>query len=235
MKSQGISEGKPVPEKISALVERAMDLAAAVAKPVGLKSKISIEDFDHIYRGEGQNEPDTPLEHIFPQANRLALFAVTLGSDISKEIEMLFKRNNFALASMLDAVASLAADRAVGILEACFLNDVFRDNEFSNDALQQDTAKSKNASQASSSNILVLSYSPGYCGWHVSGQKKIFAYLRPERIGISLNESCLMIPLKSVTGVLIAGPSEIHVFEPCYPFCRLCKDRTCLERGKNIQ
>jgi hypothetical protein len=81
---------------------------------------------------------------------------------------------------------------------------------------------------------VVLGYSPGYCGWHISGQKKLFAYLHPERIGITLNNSYLMTPLKSVTGVLVAGPPEIHRFKPDFPFCRHCRTYSCLERFKHL-
>ena len=60
----------------------------------------------------------------------------------------------------------------------------------------------------------VLRYSPGYCGWHVSGQINLFNTLTPEKIGITLGESCLMNPLKSVSGVLVAGPPNIHISTP---------------------
>jgi hypothetical protein len=77
----------------------------------------------------------------------------------------------------------------------------------------------------------VLLYSPGYCGWHISGQKKLFEFLRPERIDIRLNERFLMIPLKSISGVLVAGAAEIHHISERYPFCDHCQSPTCRERG----
>ncbi len=215
LKAQGISKGKPVPEKIDSLLEKAMDIAPGSFWPVGIISEVTGEEFESIFKGEGQNEPDTPLELIFPKADHLALFAVTLGSKIGLEIDELFKSDDFALATMLDTVASQAADKAVEIMEVRFLKDLGNLKNLKHD-------------------IHVLSYSPGYCGWHVSGQKKLFEYLKPGKIGISLNESFLMSPLKSVTGVLIAGSREIHLFEANYPFCKFCKDPTCLDRRKSI-
>ena len=76
----------------------------------------------------------------------------------------------------------------------------------------------------------VLPYSPGYCGWHVSGQRALFAYLDAGEIGVTLNASCLMNPLKSVSGVLAAGPPDIHRFAPTYACCAECRNRTCLGR-----
>jgi hypothetical protein len=222
LKAQGISEGKPVPEKINSLLEKAVETASTRVWPVGMISEVSIKEFEAIFRGEGQNEPETPLEGIFPKADQLSLFAVTLGSKISLEIDELFKSSDFALGTMLDTVASQAADKAVEVMEIRFLDDTKKKHI------------NKNKKGIPSQDIYVLSYSPGYCGWHVSGQKKLFEYLKPDEIGISLNESFLMSPLKSVTGVLIAGSREIHFFEANYPFCKFCKHPTCLDRRKNI-
>ncbi|MCK4655215.1 MAG: hypothetical protein KAU01_12305, partial [Candidatus Cloacimonetes bacterium] len=157
-------------------------------------------------KGEGTNSAETPVKRIFPKADGLALFALTMGKKVSEKIETLFKENDFALGSMLDNIASLAADKAVKKLETIF-SDHFP-------------------------NTYALSYSPGYCGWHISGQKKLFEYLHPEKIGITLNDSFLMIPLKSVSGVLISGKREIHKFENNFSFCSLCKTKSCIERIK---
>ena len=76
----------------------------------------------------------------------------------------------------------------------------------------------------------LLRYSPGYCGWHVSGQKRLFEFLQPQQIGITLRESFLMQPLKSISGVMIAGPIDIHRFKNDYPFCERCETEGCRER-----
>ena len=73
----------------------------------------------------------------------------------------------------------------------------------------------------------VLAYSPGHRGWHVSGQRALFAALSPEEIGITLNSSCLMQPLKSVSGVLVAGHPDVHDFDDDFPFCSECSTRDC--------
>jgi hypothetical protein len=76
----------------------------------------------------------------------------------------------------------------------------------------------------------VLPYSPGYCGWHVTGQRRLFDRLEPQRIGVTLNSSCLMQPLKSVSGVLVIGPSSIHEFDNDFDFCALCSTYQCRAR-----
>ena len=81
---------------------------------------------------------------------------------------------------------------------------------------------------------MALSYSPGYCGWNIDAQKKLFSFLKPQQIGISLNESCLMTPLKSVTGVLVYGNKSIHQFDNSFSFCFNCKVQSCIERIERI-
>lgn len=70
-------------------------------------------------------------------------------------------------------------------------------------------------------------FSPGYCGWHVSGQQDLFA-LFPDRqpCGVSLTPSSLMTPIKSVSGVIGLG-KNVRKLEYS---CGLCDYRQCYKR-----
>jgi hypothetical protein len=212
---QGINPGIEPSAMVSKLYYRAVEIFMQTAAPKGIIRGISSREFAVVYMGEGQNEKTTPLEHIFAQASHLALFAATMGAKISREITRLLDSGDFALGYMLDAVASFCTDKASRVGEKYFLETVKKNGR------DDDTTS-------------VLNYSPGYCGWHISGQKKLFAYLKPEEIGISLNESYLMIPLKSVSGVLTAGDRKIHFFKNNYPFCKECKTQSCRRRMKSL-
>ncbi|NJK86685.1 MAG: methionine synthase [Bacteroidales bacterium] len=48
-------------------------------------------------------------------------------------------------------------------------------------------------------------YSPGYCNWDVSEQQKLFSLFPAEFCGVSLSESSLMHPIKSVSGFIGIG------------------------------
>lgn len=62
-------------------------------------------------------------------------------------------------------------------------------------------------------------YSPGYCGWHVSEQQKLFSLFPvASPCGIQLTDSSLMIPIKSVSGIIGVGS---HVRKLEYT-CGLC-------------
>ncbi|MFH1143013.1 MAG: hypothetical protein V1774_00545, partial [Candidatus Eisenbacteria bacterium] len=107
-----------VPEaRHAALVDRALELLAATVAPAAIVQGVSVAEFRAIYAGEGRNEPDTPLMQIYPRAARLALFVATIGEPISRRIGELFAARDFALAAILDAAASEAADRAAEAVE----------------------------------------------------------------------------------------------------------------------
>jgi len=208
-----------LPEKPSArvgeLINRAMDEFERLSKPRGLVQSISVDQFGRIHRGEGRNAPETPLGKIYPLADELALFVVTLGPAVVNRIRELFSANDFAVGYALDAVASAGADRAADRVEEWFGALLVRQGR-------------AHPSQRH------LRYSPGYCGWHISGQKKLFEYLRPEDIGVRLNDSFLMQPLKSVSGVIVSGKKEIHLFKSGYPFCSECTTGSCRLRFKLV-
>ena len=210
----GVPDGANINEKVQASLEKSLNLFETLAKPVGVIKNISKDEFGILFKGEGENEDDALLKDIYPKAEKLSIFALTLGSEVSVEIKNAFASNDFPLGSLLDAAASIAADVAVTKIEDMFL-DQFKDSSSQND-------------------FVVLSYSPGYCGWNISGQKKLFDFINPTQIGISLNDSYLMTPIKSVTGVLVYGKKEIHIFDNNFKYCRDCRDKSCRERIENI-
>jgi hypothetical protein len=210
---QGVPSDGAVPARIEALVDAATAIYLEIAEPRAIVGEIDTAAFTEVYRGEGRNAPETPLDVIVPKAERLALFAATVGPHATARIRELFDAHELALGCMLDSVCSAAADQLAELLSARYL---------------------AMTGEGASRGWRVLPYSPGYCGWHVSGQKKLFACLGPEEIGITLNASCLMQPLKSVSGVLIAGPGPIHKFHPTFPFCDECRERPCRERMASV-
>ena len=213
--SQGIPEEAELTENFERIFGEAIELFQELAEPAGITAGISISLFEEVFRGEGLNEPENPVEDIYRKSSHLALFAVTLGAVLSDKVTLLFDSSDYAIGYMLDSVSSSAADRLAGLASS---------------HLQEELA----AVEPAASSSRVLSYSPGYCGWNISGQKKLFEVLNPQEIGITLNESCLMSPIKSVSGVLIVGPGEIHEFVNSYPFCDTCRTKSCIERMRNL-
>lgn len=69
-------------------------------------------------------------------------------------------------------------------------------------------------------------YSPGYCGWNVSEQHKLFSLMPDNFCGITLTESALMTPIKSVSGVIGIG-AQVRM----NPYtCNICDAEDCIYR-----
>lgn len=201
------ADGAPV-ASVAELINAAHDLLRDLADPVGVMKQISVTDFKSVFKGQGLNDPQAPLARIYPAARELFLFCLTLGKPVSARIERLFTRNDSPLGFILDGYASLATENAVDLLE----REIGKD-----------------------SGLAALSYSPGYCGWHISAQNNIFKYLLPEQIGVTINSEFLMEPLKSVSGVIVAGVASIHIFKPRFTFCRDCSGHSCHARLRAIK
>jgi len=206
IKLQGIPAEAEISPMIYELISDAIGIFITEADPVALLKDISKDEFKSLFSGRRVSSSEiSVINQIFPLAERLAIYVITLGHKISNKIKQLFSNSDFALGSMLDSTASAAADLGTLFGEKYF-SDLYRDN------------------------LTTLLYSPGYCGWDISDQAALFKFIGPERIDVSLNESYLMTPIKSVSGVLVSGKKDIHRFERNFEYCSTCKTFSCRDR-----
>ena len=68
--------------------------------------------------------------------------------------------------------------------------------------------------------------SPGNCGWPVEEQKKIFQLLPDHCLEIKLNDSGMMQPVKSLSGIVGIGKSVKFK----HTDCKQCASKNCLYR-----
>jgi cobalamin-dependent methionine synthase I len=69
-------------------------------------------------------------------------------------------------------------------------------------------------------------FSPGYCGWHVSQQQLLFPLFEGHTCGVSLTDSSLMLPIKSVSGIIGVG-EKVRKLDYT---CGLCNFDKCYKR-----
>ncbi len=67
-------------------------------------------------------------------------------------------------------------------------------------------------------------FSPGYCSWDVSEQKKLFSMLPKDFCDIKLTKYALMTPFKSVSGIIGIGKNVINGNY----YCNFCTKTDCL-------
>ena len=207
----GIPAGVSPSARTRLLLDDAARLFDALAEPRGVVAELPPAAFTAVYRGDGENDERSALDGVLPRAEAVALFAATLGEPLCARIGVLVGGEDPALGFVLDALASEAADGLSWRLAAAW------------------RARLVEAGRAGAA-TRVVPYSPGYCGWHVRGQRALFRALEPDTVGIALNASCLMSPLKSVSGVLVAADPEAHRFRPDFPFCASCTTHECRAR-----
>jgi hypothetical protein len=69
-------------------------------------------------------------------------------------------------------------------------------------------------------------FSPGYCDWKLQpGQNKLFQFIEPNAISLTCLPSGAMVPVKSITAVMI-GAKKIKKASPCF----FCNEGSCAHR-----
>jgi len=139
------------------------------------------------------------LEH----SESVAIFVCTAGAGIENYSRELMKEDKTIEAYMLDMIGSEVVESAM---------DIFQDS----------LEKEMNLKSLNISNR----YSPGYCDWNVSEQHKLFSLLPDYFCNIKLKESALMVPIKSVSGILGIGEK---VVKKSYA-CDHCDQQNCIYR-----
>ncbi len=213
LSAQGLPEGDALAPRLHRLLDEAMRTAVALVEPRAVCEELSAERFASVLAPLDIPGDDLVVGRVYPRAQGLALFVATLGEPLPARIRQLFDEDALAEAWMLDAVASAGADLLADRLAERYRQVLV---------------------ERGMDQVRVLPYSPGYCGWPTRGQRPLFDALRPEGIGVTLNDSCLMSPIKTVSGVLVAGPGEVHKFRPSFPFCDDCQTHECGRRMASV-
>ncbi len=134
-------------------------------------------------------------------------FIATIGPDVEVEIKNLMDENRLSEAYILDSMGSVAVEDIVEKFHAMM------------------EKQQKNKEQG-----VTLRFSPGYCDWPIADQKKLFRIFVSRQLGVQLNDSCLMQPRKSISGVFGLMPSSPASSSWSYNPCDDCKKTRCIAR-----
>jgi hypothetical protein len=143
------------------------------------------------------------VQNAFKNSSLMAVFVCTCGDKIEKLSKQLMKSGNSLEGYIVDLIGSEFAEEVAGYvhreIENCF-------KEFNFNVTNR--------------------YSPGYCNWPVSDQKNLFSLLKGNTSDIHLTPSSLMVPLKSVSGMIGIGSNvKLAAYK-----CKLCADKKCILR-----
>lgn len=144
-------------------------------------------------------------------SSQVALFICTAGEIFTRLSRMYNEKGDFLESYIADSIGSLTVEKAM-------------------DKIQESLAESMLKDGLNISNR----YSPGYCNWHLSDQRNLFQLIGNNPVGITLSDSSLMTPIKSVSGIIGIGEK---VRKRAYG-CTVCNNATCIYRKlltKNIK
>ena len=169
--------------------------------------KIDSIDNGTVYLEKGIELESMKLSKTMKHCEDAICFIATIGNGVEKKIARLTNEKHLFDAYILESMGSMAVENMV--------------DAFCKDMKTKYTAKDKG---------ITLRFSPGYCDWPVAEQKKLFRILDAEKINVTLADSCLMHPRKSISGVF-----GIHSFDrdnpvPPYNPCSDCKKKDCTAR-----
>ncbi len=140
-------------------------------------------------------------------ADKLVCFVATVGKTVDEMIEAAMDEGEVADSYVMDALGSGAVECAA---------DTFQNDLVDNIATQPYEAG--------------LRFSPGYCDWPLIEQEKIFDLLDCREIGVSLSDSALMTPRKSVSAVFGLYERAADRTRPKANPCNNCGKKDCIAR-----
>jgi hypothetical protein len=137
------------------------------------------------------------------KSESVAFFLCTAGEEIGKRSRKAMYERDFLRGYIYDIVGSEIAEAAADLMQ----------NELEQNAAAEGLR-------------ITNRYSPGYCGWDVAEQNKLLQLIPYNYCGIILNESALMNPEKSVSGIVGIGK---NVKSNSYA-CGICDMNDCIYR-----
>lgn len=136
-------------------------------------------------------------------SERLAFYVCTAGKTISEKSTSLLQGDDPVLGYVYDVLGSIITEAAGDRMQSFLKSGI----EINGDQLTN-------------------RYSPGYCQWPVSDQHKLFSFFHENICGVSLTDSSLMHPVKSISGVIGIG-KDVKYREYV---CTLCSSSNCIYR-----
>jgi hypothetical protein len=134
-----------------------------------------------------------------------ALFLCTIGPGMENWAKELQRNGEPLLSYIVNTVASIVVEKVID-----YMHDYI-------------------AAQMKETGLKITNrYSPGYCGWPVSDQHLLFALFPEKFCGVTLTKSSLMIPIKSISGVIGIG----HLVKMKEYTCDICCMKDCTYRSK---
>lgn len=141
------------------------------------------------------------------KAEKIVVFACTAGPGVRVIYDKYMKEGDPLKAFFVDTLGTVAVEKAMDIIHESIRHEAEKQGLHCTNR-----------------------YSPGYCGWLVKEQQNLWKFLPENFCGISLTPSSLMLPIKSVSGIIGLGT---HTRKNPYS-CSVCDLDHCIYRRKKV-
>ena len=194
LRNIGYNTRRKPPARVVSLVDQHIDNAHQLIKP---SYSYVVRNIERVRRScvfvEGSIVFESEvLARLLEQCTMVVVFLVTIGDRLEEMVCRLAGDGLVLEASVLDTIGSVAAEQMAESVHG----------EIRGMARTQGLCTSRR-------------FSPGYCDWDVSQQKMVFRAMKGDCAGVKLNDGCLMLPRKSISGIIGLGPREIEDYNPC--------------------
>lgn len=207
----GYDDPTAIPEPVLDSIAELLDQGPEICNIRGgyvLVDKITVDRQANTILSHGQLfETKRIVTHQLKNSERAAWFVCTAGEEISQYARQLMAEGDLMKGYVVDVLANVVVEAAMDKVQLSL------ENEIKKTGLK-----------------ITNRYSPGYCDWDITEQKKLFSVFPENYLDIALSESCLMIPVKSVSGIIGIG-KEVKFNKYT---CHFCSDKACLYRDKGI-
>jgi hypothetical protein len=207
LRFQGYKHGRDVPSpEVLALFDAALELGQRLMEPRAVVRWVAV----------GRREGDTldaggvaltipGVQRAWGPVTELAVAVCTIGGSLERRSAELWEARELPLAVMLDSVGSGAVESL-----AEYVNDVL-------------------CAEGIQRGVKVTNrISPGYGAWDVAQQRELFRLCPGDTVGVRLNASCFMTPVKSIS--LLAGAGVAARVDHYFSQCGRCWMRECAYR-----
>jgi len=191
-------------KRVKQLIDRSTPLLTP--RVVITEKKIQDANEENLVISPGVRLRSRKMSRTMRSCDRIKVFVATIGPKVEKEIRRLTEENKVSDASILDAIASVAVENTVEKVQSRI-----------EDGLAKEGKRT------------TLRFSPGYCDWNIREQEKVFSVINGDTIDVSLTDTCLMKPRKSVSGVFGVGNEEDLKKRNMNP-CLMCGMKRCIAR-----
>ncbi len=174
-------------EATAEYLQEAMSLGATLVDPKGIYELFPVAQIekDRLILENGETFRSEHLCKLLDGAEKIIVMCCTIGPALEKKVKELNEEGNYGEAYFLDVYGATAVGTAMSNLYKELLEEL----------------------KGYGTTVYM---SPGQLDWNIRDQKVVFKLISPEAIGVTLNESNMMNPVKSTTAVFgIGDPAKV--------------------------